>query len=233
MKPRAHKWTTIGRLTFVVGLLFVLVGTEVTHAQRNVASGAEGACALEATPALDDNGTSLVTFQDVTKGASGADVTVIEYFDPNCPHCKTFHDTMKELVAEYQEDVQFVFKPFPLQRGSLPEIQALYVAHRQGKFTELLEALYERQGRSGIGTQDLRAAAAEVDMNSSALLNRVEQGDYRDLVLKARKQAVEVGVDSTPTILVNGHFVASRSLDCMRTFVERAQDGTLGEMASR
>jgi hypothetical protein len=52
-------------------------------------------------------------------------------------------------------------------------------------------------------------------------------------VLKQRKRAVKIGVDSTPTVLVDGSFVKTRTLECMNTFIERAKNGTLGSTASK
>ncbi|PSQ78608.1 MAG: vitamin K epoxide reductase [Bacteroidetes bacterium QH_7_62_13] len=189
----------------------------------------EAACKLDSTTEpVANNGASLINFQDVTKGPSDASVTIIEYFDPNCPHCKTFHQTMKPLVSEYGEQVQVVYKPFPLGRGSLPEIQALYLANEEDKFSKMLEAQYSRQNRSGISKQDLRAIASEIGMNSDVLVSKIDQGKYRKKIVAQYKRAREIGVDSTPTVLVNGHFVQSRSQECMETFIQRAQEGKLG-----
>jgi len=222
---------------YLAALTAVLIGADLVYfgglspaesergtAQERQFSGA--ACQLDPRKAPVDV-SSLVYGQDVTRGASEAAVTVIEYFDPNCPHCKAFHETMKMLVSEHADDVRFVFKPFPLRGTSLPEIQALYVADRQGKFFEMLDAQYARQSPSGIDVQDLRAIAEEIDMSPEVLLSPVENDEYRQRVLEQRKRAIKLGVESTPTILVNGHFVGSRSLECMQTFIERAKNGKL------
>jgi len=241
MNPRSLK-REIVRYAFLAGLAVVLIGADLFYFQESSRSqraekaqseGEEMVCELASTPPLEDKGRGLVSFRDIRLGNSESDVLVIEFFDPNCPHCKTFHGTMSTLFEEYGPEVRFVFKPFYLRPASIPEIQALYVAHQQGKFVDMLEAQYERQGPSGITTEDLRAAAEQVDMNGDGLLSRVQQGLYRDHILQSRKRAVDAGVDSTPTVVVNGHFVESRSLECMRTFVEQAQNGTLGPTASR
>lgn len=191
-------------------------------------------CELDSTKTpVSEKGASLVNFRDIIKGSAESGVTVVEYFDPNCPHCKDFHQTMKKLVEAHSEEVRFVYKPFALRRTSLPEIQALYVAAQSGKFTEMLEGQYARQGRSGISMSDVRAIASKIGMNPDVVSNRVEQNEYRDQALQTRKQAVKIGVDSTPTVLVNGHFVQSRSLECMNTFIEQAQAGPLGGTASK
>lgn len=229
---------------YLVAITAVLVGADLTYfnalapaaeerAQTHTERYSGAACQLDTSKEpVPEKGASLVGFQDIMKGPTDAPVTVIEYFDPNCPHCKTFHSTMKKVVAEYKDQVRFVYKPFPLGASSLPEIQALYVAHQEGKFTEMLEAQYARQSRSGISNRDLRAIASEIDMNPDVLMSRLDQNKYRDQIVAQRKKAIDVGVDSTPTVLVNGHFLGSRSYECLSMFIERAQNGKLATAES-
>lgn len=223
---------------YAVAFAAILVGADVAYFNAlspaaNEAAAAHdqqysgAACELDTSKDPVSDPASLVGFQDVTKGPADADVTVIEYFDPNCPHCKTFHQTMKDLLVEYEDEVHFVFKPFPLRGSSLPEIQALYVAQQEGKFTEMLEAQYARQSRTGITEQDLRAIASEIGMNPDVLLSQIDQDKYRSQIVEQRKRAIDIGVNSTPTVLINGHFVRSRSTECMKVFIERAKDGKL------
>jgi len=243
--PPAGKTTLSTRLfkrdtvvyVYLAALTAVLVGADLTYfgglspvesergtVQERRFSGA--ACRLD--PQKDPvELAGLVDAQDLTRGAADAEVTVVEYFDPNCPHCRSVHETMKTLVSEHADDVRFVFKPFPLRGTSLPELQALYVADREGKFPEMLDAQYARLDSSGIDTEDLRTIAAEVDMRPDALLSEVENDAHRQRVLDERKRAQKLGVESAPTILVNGHFVGSRSLECLQTFIERAKSGRL------
>jgi len=229
---------------YLAAITVVLVGADLTYF-RALAPADEGraatqqaqfggaACQLDSEKSPVEDPASLVGFQDVTKGPADASVTVVEYFDPNCPHCKTFHnETMTTLVSEYGDEVQFVYKPFPLRGSSLPEIQALYAAHQEGKFVEMLEGQYARQNRTGIGEQDLRAIASEIGMNPDVLMSRIQEKKYRSQIIQQRRRAIEIGVNSTPTVLINGHFAGSRSTECMRMFIERAQKGTLGTKAS-
>jgi protein-disulfide isomerase len=229
---------------YLMAFAAVMVGADLTYFNALVPADEEraqiqeeqysgAACQLDpSTAPVEKNGAPLIGFQDVTKGPSDAPVTIIEYFDPNCPHCKTFHETMKKLVSEYEDEVRFVFKPFPLRGPSLPEIQALYIANQEGKFFDMLEAQYARQSGGGISERDLRAIAGEIGMNADVLQSRIDQNKYRKKIVTQRRKAIEAGVNSTPTVLVNGHFVQSRSLECMKVFVERAQAGKLGSQSS-
>ena len=229
---------------YLVAITAVLVGADLTyfnalapaHEERAAShqeqfSGA--ACRLDTSKKpVGNNGAPLIGFQDIIKGPSDAPVTVIEYFEPNCPHCKTVHATLKKLDSEYEGQVRFVDKPFPLRASSLPEIQALYVANQEGKFSEMLDAQYARQSRSGINQRDLQAIASEIDMNPDVLLSRIEQNKYREQIIAQRKKALSVGVDSTPTVLVNGHFLGTRSYECVSMFIDRAKNGKLDASAS-
>jgi protein-disulfide isomerase len=49
-------------------------------------------------------------------GDPDARYTVIEYSDLECPFCKKHHQngTLKNLVAQFPEDVNHVFRHFPL-----------------------------------------------------------------------------------------------------------------------
>lgn len=245
MSPRLVK-RQIALFVYFVAAAVVLIGADLVYfdgmsarAQQSNSSASTSGSVASAQCELDDSktpvgdqGTSLVSFQDITKGSNESGVTVVEYFDPNCPHCKDFHQVMKQVVEAHRDEIQFVYKPFPLRRSSLPEIQALYVAAQSDKFTEMLEAQYARQGPNGISMEDLRAIAKEIDLDPDVLSKRVEQNEYRNYVLQQRKRAVKIGVDSTPTVLINGHFLESRTQECLNTFIEQAKSGTLGSTAS-
>jgi protein-disulfide isomerase len=169
---------------------------------------------------------SLVDFQDPSEGNADAPVTIVEYFDPNCPHCKTMHEVMKQAVERYGDEAQFVYKPMPLWGFSVPQIEALYAAAQEGKFIPMLEAQYARQQRGGLSMEQLKEIAREVDMNPDVLASRVEQNTYRSQVMQQRQRAIDIGVDSTPTVLINGRFVdgRSRTLRCIGAFIDAAHE---------
>ena len=191
-------------------------------------SGNEPACRLDATKEPVADWQSLVNMQDPMTGDAAAPVTLIEYFDPNCPHCADFHAVAKQVQADNEEALRIVYKPFPLRASSLPEIQALYAAAQEGKFIEMLEGQFERQ-QGTVTTREVRTIADEIGMSSETLMTRIESNRYRDYILQQRQQAINLGVNSTPSVLINGHFIQSRSAECLQQFIEQAQNGTLGD----
>jgi protein-disulfide isomerase/uncharacterized membrane protein len=206
--------------------------TPDTHASSapSEASPASAACRLDAERGPVPNWESLINMQDPITGDPAAPVTLIEYFDPNCPHCADFHAVAKAVEAEHEGVVRVVYKPFALRASSIPEIQALYAAAQEGKFLEMLEAQFERQ-QGTVTTREVETIASDIGMNAETLMTRIESNRYRPYILEQRQKAIDLGVSSTPTVLINGHFVQTRSADCLTQFIEQAQAGTLSASA--
>ena len=65
----------------------------------------------------------------------------MEYFDPNCPHCRDLYPIMKEVAEEHGDQAKFAYIPFPLwwqdpshPQYSLVQVEALHAAMQEGKF---------------------------------------------------------------------------------------------------
>lgn len=55
-----------------------------------------------------------VTDDDYVRGPANARVTIVEYSDFDCPFCNQFHETMNQVMAEYPNDVRWVYRHYPL-----------------------------------------------------------------------------------------------------------------------
>ena len=167
----------------------------------------------------------LINLFDPTVGEADAPVTVIEYFDPNCYHCKTFHDVIMPVVRSHADRALFVFKPFVLWSHSIVQSEALYAATREKKFFPMLEAQYEMQNpQTGLSVEQLREIAERIGMNPDVLMQRLESRLYRRTLEQQKSEAIGVGVNQTPTVLINGRFVAAEShtVECLQSMIEEA-----------
>ena len=162
----------------------------------------------------------LLNSMDPTVGPSDAKVTVIEYFDPNCPHCQALHPVMKEVIAEYQDRVHFVYKPFAIKAASVPQIEAMYVAKEQGKFDEMLDEQMALMETRGLALDKIREIATTIGMDVSTLNSRLRAQLYRQIVMDTREDAAQTGLNSVPAVLINGKFVGTRSKECISQFIE-------------
>jgi protein-disulfide isomerase len=82
-------------------------------------------------------GVKPVDGQDHIQGDPRAPVTVIEFSDFECPFCKSFHATMRQLMAEYGKDgkVAWVYRHFPIDEihsKARKEAQAAECANELG-----------------------------------------------------------------------------------------------------
>lgn len=193
-------------------------------ASRSPGSPGGGACGYDDSKEPVERHRRLVNMEDPSAGDRGAPVTVVEFFDPNCPHCATFHSVMKTLIQRHGDDAQFVFKPIPLGQQSVNQIEALYAANRAGLFTDMLEAQYARQRPGGLSDDDLLEIADEIGMNDDDLLLALKGGSFMRTIRLVYKQAQGIGVNSTPTVLINGRFVTSesRTVECLSSLIEEA-----------
>ena len=87
-----------------------------------------------------------------TIGNPNARVKLIEFADLECPFCRSFQSTLKEAAAKYPNDVAVVFVHLPLamHRFARPAARVAECGAAQGRFSNLVDALYQRQDSFGI-----------------------------------------------------------------------------------
>lgn len=171
---------------------------------------------------VDTTGLSVVSSK-MPLGSPNAPVLVQEFADLECPACKTANTLItKPLLQMYGERIRFQFMHFPLsQHGKAMEASlALECAADQGKFWELLDLAYERQDT--LGSTALRQWAQELELDTP-LFDRCLRSDIkREVVLEDYSAGIGIGVNQTPTYVVNGVKVADASLAGVATAVEAA-----------
>ncbi len=187
-----------------------------------VEGGAGQVCSYDASKSRVENFDDWVSFSDPSLGDPNADVVVMEFFDPNCPHCKTMHPMMKAAADSLGDRARFVFRPFVLSQGSLMQVEALHVAAQQGKFFEMLDAQYERQNPRGLSLADMESISAEIGLDYALLKRRLDSQMYRSVALRQRQLAYEAGVGVVPTVMINGRIIDSsaRSVHCLAQMID-------------
>ncbi len=227
----------------LAGVAVVLIGADLLYfnnlaveapptatAAATTAAAAGGAGAVDPAdacqiddrmPALSDYRSLLSSFDPVI-GPEDAAVTVIEFFDPNCPSCQRTHPVMKEIIAKYQDSVRFHLIPFPLRESSLPQIEALYVAKEQEKFFEMLDAQMAMQETRGLPVEQVRELAGILGLDVALLNNRWRSQLYRRVILEQREKISATGMSSVPSVLVNGQYVLQKTPECLSQFIDNA-----------
>lgn len=146
-----------------------------------------------------------VTDKDHVRGNPKANVTVIEYSDFECPFCKRHAPTMAKLLETYKDDVNIVFRHFPLSfhENAQKEAEASEcVAELAGNdaFWKFHDAIFERStvGGTGFALEKLPALAKEVGANEAKFVQCLESGKYAKVVQDQMQGGIEAGVQGTP-----------------------------------
>lgn len=173
----------------------------------------------------------------IALGPEDAPVTVREFADYQCPHCRRFAGPVKRMIEEYVESgrVRYVFFDFPIT-GSHPNAMAAAQAARcagdQGAYWDMHDALFADQGEWSPASDPVphfREYAREIGIDPERMARCVESGEKRDAVLASRKFARAIGVRSTPTALVGTEpITGAASFSRLRAMIERqlAADST-------
>ena len=151
------------------------------------------------------------------EGNASAGITITIYSDFQCPFCAIAAPEVNRFVKDHSTEVKLEFRDFPLssQCNSLMQndlhpfgckaAQAAECAADQKKFWEYHNKLFENQKNIGVG--DLKKDAADLGLNSAQFDKCLDSQEKLDAVKKDIGQEIAIGVDSTPTIYMNGRQV--------------------------
>ncbi len=144
-------------------------------------------------------------------GNPQAEVKVVEYADLECPYCKTFHNTMHQIMDYYGTSgrVAWVYRPFPLgtiHSKAPKEAEAAECAAAQGgdtAFFKFVDRVYEvTPGNNGLDLASLPAIAGEVGLDVAAFNQCLGNGTYQKKVADSYTEAIRLGAQGTPYVLI-------------------------------
>jgi protein-disulfide isomerase len=178
-----------------------------------VSGGIFGMVKLASRPA-SETGPAItvdaISPEDWVKGDREAKVVLIEYGDFQCPACAFYYPVLKKLSEEFGDKLAIVYRHFPLTSihpNAKPAAYAAEAGGKQGKFWEMHNLIFENQNE----WKDKRKPD-EVFINYAQILNlNIDQfktdfnsKEIREKVERAERNAIRLGLNSTPTFFLNG-----------------------------
>ncbi len=150
------------------------------------------------------------------KGAADAPITIVEFSDFQCPFCGRAAKDLRDLVGATPE-VSLVFRHFPLDTSCNANLQrqmhpnaclAAYAAEcagKQGRFWEYHDLLFENGQR--LGRDALVTYGERVGVDVPAFEQCLDDPATHARVAADVEAAARAGVNSTPTLFINGRLV--------------------------
>lgn len=156
--------------------------------------------------------------RDAILGNANAPVTLIEYGDYQCPFCgEFFSQTEPEIVQNYVNTgkVRMVFRDYAfLGPESTVAANAAQCAEDQNKLWAYHDALYSAKvaddangGQEDDGffsTTELLKLGQQVGLDMTTFTSCVDNNTDANIVTQEKTAADAVGIDSTPSFLING-----------------------------
>jgi protein-disulfide isomerase len=150
----------------------------------------------------------LVRADSPVLGRANAPVTIVEFLDPACEACRAFAPVVKQLLFLHPEDVRVVVRYAAFHPGSAEAIQVLEASRKQGKFAEVLTALFDRQDEwAAHGAPNPERAwdiAGENGVNVARARKNPSASSVANMLNRESDDIVAIRVERTPTFFVNG-----------------------------
>ncbi len=151
------------------------------------------------------------------RGNADAPVTIVEFSDFECGHCANFHRSVDDALHRFGQGIRVVFHHFPLNSECNPRLSAPLhreaclaavaseCAAEQGKFWQYHDLLFSNQQH--LERDSLIAYATRLGLASDRFAACLDSPEPRARVQHDISEAADLGIDSTPTVFINGRLV--------------------------
>lgn len=167
------------------------------------------------------------------QGPKKAPISVVVYSDFMCPFCRDLAAGLKNFLGTSGEQVKIVYKHFPLDRSCNPGLGstlhpgacelslASICAEESGRFWEFHDKVFAQPRWDRATRDDALKMGASVGLDASTLGRCMDQTGTRGRLAKDVDEGARAGVESTPTLLVNGRKLSSTGVFLLALDEER------------
>ena len=159
---------------------------------------------------------------DPARGEVNAPVKIVEFTDFQCPSCAAMQPILDDVLPSYGNKVRFVVRDFPLtaHANARKAAEAANAANAQGKFFEYALILFKHQ--NALDVPSLKKYASELGLNRTLFDAALDSGKYAAEVRHDMEDGEKYGVDSTPTIFINGVALTDLTPEGLRAAIDKA-----------
>ncbi len=188
----------------------LLIGGSLYFSNMKIASQPK-VKTVELARNTDTDNMRPVSADDHILGNPNAPIKIVEYSDTECPFCKQFHSTLKQIMEVYGKDgkVAWVYRHFPIDQlhsKARKEAEATECANELGgsqKFWEFTDLVYSTtNSNNSLDPAELPKIAKKIGLDVKAFNTCLSSGKYANKVEADYQDAVKAGGRGTPNSIV-------------------------------
>jgi protein-disulfide isomerase len=164
-----------------------------------------------------------------SKGNKNAKVTIVEFSDFQCPFCSRAEDAVNEVMKNYGEKVNFVWRnlPLPMHPEAPLAAQAAQEAFKQkgpDAFWKMHDLLYQNQKTpDGLKREALDKYAQQLNLDMGKWKTALDNQTHKAEVDADAKMGNDIGISGTPAFVINGYFISgAQPYPKFRKLIEKA-----------
>ncbi|HUJ33232.1 MAG TPA: thioredoxin domain-containing protein [Candidatus Acidoferrum sp.] len=160
------------------------------------------------------------------EGPADAPVTIVEFSDFECPHCRQVHTFLQSVEARYPQ-VRVVYKDFPLtQIHPWAETAAIGARCAFGQspaaFWEVHDLIFDNQDMISADNvwDKLVGFAGQVGLDTDVFKACMASPEPKQAVEANRNEGMALNITSTPTLFINGRTLVGGDVKTISQFID-------------
>jgi protein-disulfide isomerase len=162
--------------------------------------------------------------RDPSVGPKDAKVTVVEFFDYRCPHCKDAAPDVLALIKAHP-DVRFVFKELPIFGPQSQAAAAAAIAAYQQGPGKYLDIYRDLMADHSVDADSIGQILAKNGLEPKRTLALAAAPKVAAQIADVSRLATDLGVQGTPGFFVNDQYVSGADIPALKKAIEAPQKG--------
>lgn len=145
-----------------------------------------------------------VSSKDHIKGNQSGAITLVEYADLECPHCRKAQPIVEQLMEHFDHQIKFVLRHFPLSElhpHAEMAAEATEFAGEHNKFWEMENLIFENQ--ENLDEQLLLELAQVLELPTDEMETAISNKEFESKIRTDFMGGIRSGVNGTPTFFIN------------------------------
>ncbi|MDB5440108.1 MAG: hypothetical protein JWM33_2535 [Caulobacteraceae bacterium] len=147
-------------------------------------------------------------------GNPRGDVTIVEFFDYNCPYSRAVQSRVEALLKA-DPGIRLILRPFTIENvsSSITAGRAAFASIKQGRFAVFHQAMLDRPGDGFMTAQTIDSLARDAGLDVARLHADMDAPQAYIQLIDNFNQARALRIFDTPTFVIDGHIVTEPSAD--------------------